>query len=174
MKRSVLNQPGWILLFFGLTLFFSGCKKENDEVSPAAVEGRWNITAYRINPALDLGPLGKIDNLVTFFNGLTGTTCFTDVTLTFKSGGTIETDNPQSCKDINEDAVEEQTGFDETSKWALDGTKLTVSSSSGEKEEYTVSMGSGTMQWVGRRDEDFEQDGTPTNYTVTIDFRRAK
>jgi len=168
MKKLYSAQSiAWALVVV-MPLWFGSCKKSDDNpvVTPTTtVEGNYKITALKIDPAvLTFTDLYSASQLIF------SSTCLKDLTVSFKTGGIVTTDNPSSCSAIPV-PVSTFTGIDASSKWALSGTKLTVTKSDGTKTEYTV-LSSGTilkLQWQGA----FNYPAPSTNvYTYIMDLTK--
>jgi len=68
MKKLISGHPLVYALIITMPLWFGSCKKDGSEVvTPASVEGSWKLTSMKVNPAIDGGPFGKIDDLFAFF-----------------------------------------------------------------------------------------------------------
>lgn len=157
----------WSLLI-ALSLGFDSCKKNDEPAAPAAtVEGSYKITVLTADPKV----LGTFNDLIAASKLLfSNTTCLADLTITFKAGGTATTDNPTSCQSIPV-PVSTFTGVDASSKWALSGSKLTVTKGDGTKTEYTVVSMSPTLklQWQGNLNYPAPD---PTVYTYTMELKK--
>lgn len=132
-----------------MPLWFSSCSnEENPTTNTATIEGTYTISALTIDPKA----LGLYSDLIAASKLLfSNTTCLTDLTVTFKSGGTATTNNPTSCQTIGV-PVSTFTGIDATSTWAVSGNQLTVTTSTGTKTVYTIVSNSGgvvQLQWQG-------------------------
>ncbi|GAA4454148.1 hypothetical protein GCM10023189_20250 [Nibrella saemangeumensis] len=158
------------LLMIAVTI---GCKETDNTIVPAPIEGGWKLTAMKLNPALDAGPLGKVSDLLPMLSSTYKTTCFTDMTITFTSNGTMTTDNPASCKgDLAGEDMNDAIGFDVNNRYTVVGDKLTITDGYGERTEYKVAINSNTMQWV--TETEFEDaDGELVKHTVTTELKRA-
>lgn len=168
MRKNPLSRLLLWVFVMSLTLGVDSCKKSDDPVTPAAtVEGSYKITALSADPKV----LGQFSDLIAasklLFNN---TSCLSDLTITFKTGGTATTDNPSSCSSIPV-PVSTFTGVDASSKWALNGSKLTVTKGDGTKTEYTVVSMSPTLklQWQGNLNYPAPD---PTVYTYTMELKK--
>ncbi len=170
MKKNRLPLSRLLLLsaLTTVSLWADSCKKSEDPPAPdMAIEGSYKITSLQAEPKA----LGLYNDLIAasklLFNS---TTCLTDITITFKTGGTATTDDPASCKSIPV-PVSTFTGIDAASKWVLNGDNLTVTKGDGTKTEYKVlSRGSATkLQWQGVLNYPVP---SPTIYTYTMDLKK--
>ena len=161
-----------LLLLSALTmmsLWVDSCKKTEDPPAPdTAIEGSYKITSLQVDPKA----LGVYNDLLAasklLFNN---TTCLTDITITFKTGGTATTDNPATCQKDVPVPVSTFTGIDEASKWVINGDKLTVTKSDGTKTEYTVLSRGSTLklQWQGTLNFPVP---SPALYTYTMELKK--
>lgn len=163
-----------ILTALVLSVFAVGCKHDSPEVTPnpgsSAVEGNWRISAMKVNPAITLGaPYGTVSDLLPFLIDLTGSTCLSDVKLTFKGNGTIASDNPASCKALD---PEDATGIDTSGKWVLNGDKVTLTDSDGATTVYNASFNGNTMSWSYQEQME-DETGAKKTYTLTLVFKKA-
>ncbi|GAB4050600.1 lipocalin family protein [Spirosoma litoris] len=159
----------WALL---LTMFlgFDSCKKDDDNptVATTTIEGSYKLNSLTIDPKA----LGLYSDLIAasklLFNN---TTCLTDITLTFKTGGDATTDSPATCEAIGV-PVSTFTGVDASSKWTLVDKKLTVTKGDGTKTDYTVVSNTGgilKLQWQGTLN--YPAPST-TVYTYTMELKK--
>ena len=80
-----------------MTVGLTAVKRNDDAGRTTTVEGRYKITALSAEPKV----LGLFNDLIAASKLLfSNTTCLTDLTITFKAGGTATTDNPASCQSI--------------------------------------------------------------------------
>ncbi|TAE33953.1 MAG: hypothetical protein EAZ91_01170 [Cytophagales bacterium] len=163
-----------LLFFLPLAMANCGGKNGDDAISPASIEGNWKLTAMKVNPGLDAGPFGKITDMLKFFTDLTGSTCLTDITFTFKKDGTSTADTPKSCQGNTED-IEDQSGIDitGTSKWALVGDQLTLTDSDGTKQVVTAKINGNTMSWT-YKDKFEDSKGVASSHDISIEYKRAQ
>ena len=160
----------WAMLM-PLSLWFDSCKKSDDPTTTTpttTVEGSYKISTLSVDPKV----LGLYNDLIAasklIFNN---TTCLTDITITFKTGGDATTDNPSSCQTIGV-PVSTFTGVDAASKWTLNGNQLTVTKSDGTKTNYTVVSNTGgilKLQWQGLLNY---PTPSPTMYTYTMELKK--
>ena len=164
---STTSLFAWALVV-ALPLWFSSCKKSdnNDTVTPTTIEGNYKISALKASPKI----LGQFDDLLALAPQILGSTCLTDITLSFKSGGTVTTDTPATCTSVD---VSDVTGVDGTSKWSQSGNKLTITQSDGSKTDYTVLSTGAVLQLQWQGSEDYAGTGTNTTYTYTMDLKRV-
>ncbi|GAB2566299.1 lipocalin family protein [Spirosoma areae] len=170
MKKLLLPRLLSFALMIALSVWLDSCKKEDDpgaQPTPTTVEGNYKITALKASPKL----LGQFEDLLGVAPLVLGTSCLSDLTVTFKTGGDVTTDNPASCQ---KSAVPASmiTGIDASSKWVLNGTKLTVTKSDASKTEYAVLSTGATLQVQWQGQADYENKGTKTTYTYTMDLKK--
>lgn len=159
----------WIMLV-AMPLGFSSCKKgADDTVSPAttspSVEGNYKVSALKAEPKVQ-----GFEDLLPLYTLFLGTTCLTDLTVSFKSNGTVTTDTPASCK-TNSDDISQATGIDSNSKWVLAGTKLTITDSDKVATTYDVTFTGGNMQLKWQED-DVDASGKAFKQGYTMELRR--
>lgn len=158
-------------LMMALPLWFGSCKKDDaDVVTPTSIEGNWKLTSMKVNPAIDGGPFGKIEDLLTFLRTLSASTCVDDITITFNANGTTSQNNPPSCQSADE--VTDVVGSNNGSKWKLDGNKLTLTEADGTATVYDVVINGNTMQW-SYATEIPDVNDVPTKTTVTVGLKRV-
>jgi hypothetical protein len=152
-----------------MPLVFTNCSKDDNPTTTTAttIEGSYKISALSIDPKA----LGLYSDLIAgsklFF---ANSTCLNDITITFKTGGDATTDNPSTCQSLPV-PVSTFTGIDASSKWALNGNKLTITKGDGTKTDYTV-LSTGTilkLQWQGAFN--FPTPSS-TVYTYTMDLTK--
>ncbi|OIN58725.1 lipocalin-like domain-containing protein [Arsenicibacter rosenii] len=161
-----------VLMALVMTVFAVGCKQSAPEINPnnSPVEGNWHIKAMKVNPAINLGaPFGTVSDLMPLLLELSGSTCLTDLTIKFKGDGSISSDNPTSCKDLD---PEETTGVDTNGRWALNGDQITLTDSDGAKTIYKATFSGNTMNWSYQEQMEDESGKTGT-YTITLVFTKA-
>ncbi len=170
MKKMHVSRPLVWAFVLAIPLLVGNCKKSDDPAVPAtpSVEGSYKISTLRVDPKVQ----GLFDDLVAASKLLyNGTTCLTDITITFKAGGDATTDNPAACQSIPF-PVSNFTGIDASSKWALTGDKLTITKGDGTKTDYTVVSNTGgilTLRWQGSLSA--VVPGT-TVYTFTMELKK--
>lgn len=170
-KTSVARLLAWVLVM-GLPLWLGSCKKDGTEaVTPSSIEGNWKLTAMKVNPAINAGPFGQIDDLFAFYSGLGADACLKALTFTFNSNGTISSNNPTACQS-NTDDINEATGFESGAKWSLNGNKLTVTDTDGAVETYDVTISGNAMQWVYVTSVE-DATGKTVQTTLTMGWTRA-
>lgn len=157
----------WTLVVV-MPLWFGSCKKDsNESVTPtaASVEGSYKLSALKVNPKIQ-----DFEDLLPVYSLLIGSTCLSDITVSFKSGGVVSTDSPASCQ-LNSDDITEATGIDNNSKWVLNGTKLTITDSDKTATTYDVSFTGSNMQLAWQED-DIDATGKPFKQGYTMELRR--
>lgn len=161
------------MLVLSLSILFAGCGGDsNDTAAPETVVGNWKISAIRLNPGIDVPPIGKVTDLLTAYGLLRATTCLTDVTFSFKSDGTVTSSNPASCKD-NIAEIKQQTGIDlaGSNKWVLTGDQLTVTAADNTKFTATSTLTTGMMVWTYKRTI-LDLNGASSNQDITFEYKR--
>jgi hypothetical protein len=160
----------WTLLCV-LSVWFDSCKKSDDPTTTTpttTIEGSYKISTLKVDPKV----LSLYDDLIAASKLLyANTTCLTDITITFKTGGDATTDTPTSCQSIPV-PVSTFTGIDASSKWSLSGNKLTVTKGDGTKTDYTVVSNTGgilKLQWQGNLSALVPGN---TVYTYTMELKK--
>lgn len=163
----VVRLMAWTLVAV-MPFWFGSCKKDSSEtVNPttASVEGNYKVSALKANPKIQ-----GFDDLLPVYSLLIGTTCLSDITVSFKSGGVVSTDSPTSCQS-NGDDITQATGIDSNSKWVLNGTKLTITDSDKTATTYDVSFTGNNLQLAWQED-DIDDTGKPFKQGYTMELRR--
>jgi|GEM_PF-2764848 len=173
MHQPRIAQLVAYTLLLSLSLFLANCGGKDDTVAPNSVEGNWKILSIKLNPGLDVPPLGKVTDLLTAYGLLRNTTCLTDVLFTFKSDGTLVSSNPASCQ-TNVAEIKVQTGIDfaGTSKWSLTGDQLTITAADNTKLTVTSTVANGSMVWTYKRAL-VDLNGVSSNQDVRFELRKA-
>ncbi|WP_338870678.1 lipocalin family protein [Spirosoma sp. SC4-14] len=170
-KNYLLRSFAWALIMV-LPLAFSNCSKSsNDSVTPSSVEGNWKITSMKINPAVDTGIFGTIDDFYQLFVALGAETCLKELTLTLNSNGTTSSNNPASCQD-GTDELSDVAPVSNNGKWVMSGNKLTITNSDGTIENYDTAISGNTLTLTAKKQVG-DKDGNPVNATMTIVLTRA-
>ncbi len=168
MKKTYLSRLFLCASIATLLLGVDSCTKTDTPVTPTTtIEGSYKIMSLTADPKV----LGTFSDLIAASKLLfSNTTCLNDLTITFKTGGTATTDNPSSCQSIPV-PVSTFTGIDASSKWVLNGSKLTVTKGDGTKTEYTVVSTAPTLklQWQGNLNYPAPD---PTVYTFIMDLKK--
>jgi hypothetical protein len=152
----------WAILL-ALPLWFSNCSKTSSDPAPAAtIAGSYKITSYKVSPAVS----GATD-ILALYAALIGTTCLTDLTMTFKADGTITQDNPKSCSSANVTLVE--------GKWtSSSNTQMTIIDSQGVKTSYTIALTSTSLTIIEQtKDDPFTGKPGTVTYTITLELKRV-
>ena len=170
MKTVMLTRLLAWAMIVAMPLWFSSCKKGSDDatvtpVAAASVEGNYKLSALKADPKIQ-----GFEDLLPVYSLIIGTTCLSDITVSFKSGGVVTTDTPVSCK-TNSDDITQATGIDSNSKWALAGTKLTITDSDKVATTYDVTFTGGNMQLKWQVD-DVDATGKSFKQGYTMDLRR--
>jgi ABC-type transport system substrate-binding protein len=163
-KNRFHNSPFRTASLVALFLIASltACKKDTDPTpSGSSVEGTWQISAITVSPALS-----GITDLLAFFQGLSGSDCFSRITFDFKGNGTIDGSVPADCQST-EDLAEDELGIDEQSTWKVQNNKIVLTSGS-DVQEYDLTVNATTMNWSY---SEVDSDDGKT-YTYTIVFKR--
>lgn len=174
MRQLRISRLFIAVFLLSLPLLFANCGGDsNDTVAPNSIEGNWKILSIKLNPGLDVPPIGKVTDLLTAYGLLRNTTCLTDVSFTFKSDGTLTSTNPASCKG-NVAEIKVQTGIDlaGANKWSIMGDQLTITAADNTKLTVTSTVTNGSMVWTYKRTL-VDLNGAPTNQDVTFEFRRS-
>lgn len=159
----------WALIA-AMPLWFTSCKKDEDNPSTSSttIEGTYKLSTLTIDPA----KLGLYTDLIAASKLLlNNTTCLTDFTVVFKTGGDATVDNPTSCQTIGI-PVSTFTGIDASSKWVVNGQTLTITQSNGSKTDYTIVSNTGgilKLQWKGVLNY---PAADTTIYTFTMELKK--
>ncbi len=154
-----------LLVVFALSVVLYQCGKKSDDPAPSttSVEGTWKFTGLTANPGVVI--TGVPVPVTDLYSALVLTApCSADTKLTFVAGGTMTLSVPSNCTALNAPVdvlIEQYTGFSSKSKWAVNGSKLTVTRSDGKTQtvyDYTVS---GTLLTLSG------SDGT-TTFTIKM------
>lgn len=172
MKNRHLSHPIVWSLFVVVSLWFAGCKKDDDTTptQTATIPGNYKINTLTVTPPA----LGLYTDIIAASKLLfSNSTCLTDITITFNSNGTATTDNPIACQSLPV-PVSTFTGIDASSKWTANSTNtlLTVTKGDGTKTDYTVvsnTNGILKLQWQGLLNYPAP---SPTTYTYTMELKR--
>lgn len=173
MRQSQLIRLFTATILLALPLLLANCGGDSAKtVAPETIAGTWKIQAIRLNPGLDVPPLGKVTDLLAAYSLQRATTCLTDVSFTFKSDGTVTSSNPASCKD-NVAEIKQQTGIDlaGNNKWSLTGDQLTVTAADNTKLVATSIITNGVMTWTYKRTILF--NGVSSNQDITFEYKRV-
>ncbi len=174
-KQNSSRLLTWALVA-AMPLWFGNCSKKSDSVTPASssIEGTWQISGYKIDPALLKLKSGQTTNdLLAYYADFSGTaaadviTCLTTTRITFNSGGKVTGTPGSKCT--------ASTGVDvvpANATWKLDGSKLTLTDSSGPEVFDTVLSGN-TLK-MSQSDSTTDYDGDGKNDTVTITLELTK
>lgn len=172
MRQSRITRLFTATILLALSLLLANCGGDSGKtVAPETIAGTWKIQAIKLNPGLDVPPIGKVTDLLSAYGLLRTTTCLTDVTFTFKSDGTVTSSNPASCKD-NVAEIKQQTGIDlaGNNKWALTGDQLTVTAADNTKLSATSTIANGVMTWTYKRAILF--NNVSSNQDITFEYKR--
>jgi hypothetical protein len=172
MRQPRITRLFTATLLLALPLLFANCGGgSGGTVAPETIAGTWKISTIKLNPGIDVPPLGKVTDLLTAYGLLRTSTCLNDVTFTFKNDGTVTSSNPASCKD-NVAEIKQQTGIDlvGTNKWSLTGDQLTVTAADNTKLTTTSTIANGVMTWTYKRAILF--NGVTSNQDITFEFKR--
>lgn len=160
-RTSALNWATRFLAVAMIALVVS-CKKSDDPVAASnAVAGNWKIAGLLVKEGND--PEQDFFALLVLFGG----TCFTDLVFTFNANGTLSSNNPASCKAVGSTLAEE--GVVTTGKWALVGTKMTLTDEKGVKDEYDYSLSGDIMSLTQTAPDPTTKIMTKT----TLKFKKA-
>lgn len=134
------NRLTALFLLLALSVVSYRCSKSDDTPAPntTTVEGTWKISGLTANPAVVVQGLPLTD----LYGGLVLVyPCFAQATLTFVAGGTMTLSIPSGCG-VQPALVEQYTGFSSTSKWVVNGSKITITKSDGKTQvtyDYQIS-----------------------------------
>ncbi len=139
LRYRVTNVAALFLLL-SLSVVSYRCSKSDDDPAPSttSVEGTWKISGLTANPAVLVQGIPLTDlygGLVLIYP------CFAQATLTFVAGGTMTLSIPSGCG-VQPALVEQYTGFSSSSKWAVNGSKVTITKSDGKTQvtyDYQIS-----------------------------------
>ncbi|QKZ14695.1 lipocalin family protein [Spirosoma sp. KUDC1026] len=160
----------WVLLLT-MPLFVSSCKKGNDDVTPATVEGNWKLTGLKFSPALDTGIFGEIGDYYQWLLDFGAGDCLNSLVFTFNSNGSTSLNNPPACQDATDD-LDNTVPIDDSSKWVLDGNKLTLTNGDGTTVTYDVTINGNTMTWSAPQEYE-KLDGSKATTTATMTLTRV-
>ena len=160
-SKHPFNWTSSLMVFF-LLASLTACKKDSDPApSPSnGVEGNWQITAIKIAPAYS----GISDYLAVYT--LTGDTCPSQTTFSFKSNNSLEVTAPASCT-ATKDELNDFLGVDNTTTWKQDNNQLILTTgSSVQTADLTVDA---TTMSIAESGLDL---GDNAPHTVTFVFKR--
>lgn len=172
MKSTQTTRTLRWVLFVGLPLLTSQCKKSNDPVATSGgVQGSWRITTYTISPGVTSDLSGKTyTNFFDLLNELPpalankAITCLTNSTTTFNANNTLTGTWGANC------GLDVDTPFEDNSTWKQEGSKLTVTAT-GTPEVYEVKVDGNTMTLTQTELQDFGEGDKM--YTITLVFIRV-
>jgi hypothetical protein len=166
-KQNAFRSGAWFLVLV-LPLWLGSCSKSgSDVVTPAGVEGSWKISAYTINPGVDLFGTGqKSTNLFDVISIFLGADCLRDTRTTFNSNGKVTSTPGAKCTATASDT----SPIENNSTWKLDGTKLTINDGK-ESTVYDLALSGNTMKLSSTSQQNLG-DGLKT-YTIVLEFTRA-
>lgn len=173
MKKLISTRLLAYLLMLVLPLWLGSCSKDsNDAVTPtsSAIQGTWRVSAYTIEPGIDLLQTGqKSNDLLSTLRSLPnnlGTdlvSCLTETKVTFNANGQITSVPGAKCTA----STDNFNPVEDKSTWKLDGSKLTITDGSGAQVYDTVINGS-TLKMSQTGPDDYGE-GSKT-YTTTIEL----
>ena len=178
MNVRRLTQPiGWLLVAI-LPLWLANCSK-NSSTDPvptsSAVQGTWVVTGYTIDPGVDFLQTGKKSNdLLAALRDLPNNlgadilACLTTTKITFAGTGKVTSVPGPKCSTATIDT----NPVEDNASWKLDGSKLTITDSSGS-QTYDVATVGNTLQLSGQELDDFDGDGKSETYRVTLVLSKA-
>ncbi len=162
MKNLMYRFRSTYLLLFVLAFATVACNNDNDPTPSGGngVEGSWNISAIKVDPAMD-----GVSDYLQVINLFLGNDCLSRITFNFRGNGTLTGDVPKECQDA--EAAAEDFGVGQNSKWEVKGNKIVLTSGT-DVSEYDLDVNKTTMGWsYSEVDED---DGK--TYRYTIEFKR--
>ena len=170
MKKYYLTRLSAWILVLTLSLWFGSCGKKSDSVNPG-IEGTWQYSGFRIDPALDLLGNGvKTNDLLTLFaSSPDEITCFKTTRLTFAAGGKLTETPGQKCTAPPAGTTTAPASL----TWKLDGTKLTITGGTGTPDVLDVVISGNTMK-LSQTDSNSDYDGDGKKDTVTTTLELTK
>ncbi|TAE40523.1 MAG: hypothetical protein EAZ70_04510 [Runella slithyformis] len=141
------------------------CGKKDDPTPANAVVGNWKLAGLLVKE--DNGPEEDFFPFLVLFGG----TCFTDLVFSFNANGTLSTNNPASCKDVNESIEEE--GVITSGKWSVNGAKITMIDTDGVKDEYDYTIAGDMLSMVQTVTETDPATKKPVTTKTTLKFKKA-
>lgn len=172
MKTFTSSRVLTYALIIALPLWFGSCKKNDDVVTPSSIEGSYRISAYRVDPGVDLLGTGtKSNDLLAAFktlpNGIGNdlVECLTTTVVTFNSSGSVTSKEGAKCTPSND-----MNPVTDQSTWKLDGTKLTITAGA-DVSVYDAVKSGNTLKLSQQQMEDFGE-GTK-NYMLTIEMTKV-
>lgn len=161
-SRPLASRPTVLAALFALALLHAGCGGKDDPSPEAAVQGTWKFTGLTANPGVTI--TGSPVPISDLYSALVLTApCAANITLTFNAGGTMALSAPANCTALNQPVgtlVDQYTGFSSGARWAVSGSKMTVTRANGQTQVYDYQAGSGALTLTG-------SDGT-TTYTIKL------
>lgn len=162
--KNQINFMRYVAYCFTVALVASvgvSCKKAADVLAADQVAGNWKLSALLVKEGTT-----PEEDVLPFLSAFAGS-CFTDLVFSFGANGTLTSNNPVSCKSINNDLANE--GVVTNGKWALNGNKMIFTDNSNVKEEYDYSLSGGIMSL-----SQSETDATTKVVTkTTLKFKRS-
>ncbi len=160
-----------------MSLWCGSCSKKSDSVTPStsSVEGTWQISGYKVDPAYFVLKNGqKTNDQLAYITDLLGPagadiiTCLTTTKITFVAGGKVTGSPGSTCTASSTDLVPTTNAT-----WKLDGSKLTLTDSSGP-EVYDVVVGGTTLK-LSQPDSstDYDGDGKKDTVTNTLELKKV-
>ncbi|QIP16302.1 hypothetical protein G8759_28495 [Spirosoma aureum] len=157
MNRYRLQR--WFGCILGLSVigWLGSCRKDDgDVIKASSIEGNWTISAYKVDPAVDLlGNGQKTADLFVYYGAFLGDDvikCVKQAKITFNAGGKITTTPIASCSTVREGPIEDG------STWTLTGPKLTITNSRTTKS-YDAVVSGNTLKMSKAESDDFDGDG---------------
>jgi hypothetical protein len=144
-----------LLTAFSLVTYQCGKKSSDPSPSGSGITGSWKITSLAYKDAK-----GQVTD-VTAQLALVGAQCLTTVVLTFNSDGSLT--GSSGCP-----AAGDYVDTSGKAKWSVSGSKLTITDSSGSKDEYDYEISGNTLKLtVPELDANNKPTGEATIITLT-------
>ena len=105
------------------------CKSDKEEPIPNEVQGDWQLTAVKSDPAYTTRGIALTDLLAGF--SLVGDTCPSQLTFTFRESGTVQVSGPDECKSTSEQILG-LLEIDNTTTWKRQGDQLVLTTGANE------------------------------------------
>ncbi len=178
IKQNSVRFLAWAMVVV-MPLWFGNCSKKSDDAvtpSTSSIEGSWQISGMKIDPAFDLTGTGKKTNdLLGAYGQLLGAdivTCLTTTKINFLAGGKLTETPGSKCTSSSTSTDPISTGSSST--WKLNGSKLTITDGSGSSEVFDTALSGNTLK-MSQTDSstDYDGDGKKDTVTLTLELTKA-